>query len=89
MRFVSSGFCHEMENRGWSVIYLNERSEFKELLFLVVVQLVGKLAKRAIIASKGTRRFARLAQILHCAKNACSRMTIKLHHCPIVQLEMP
>jgi len=30
----------------------------------------------------GTRRFARLAQILRCAKNACFRMTIKLHHYP-------
>src|SRR5438046_7221359 len=42
--------------------------------------LLRKRAKRAIIASQGTRRFARLAQILRCAKNACSRMTLKLHH---------
>jgi hypothetical protein len=42
-----------------------------------------KRAKRAIIASQGTRRFARLAQILQCAKNACFRMTIKLHDYPM------
>src|SRR5439155_23645213 len=42
--------------------------------------LVRKRAKRAIIASQETQRFARLAQILRCAKNACSRMTIKLHN---------
>jgi hypothetical protein len=45
----------------------------------IVVQS-GKRAKRAIIASQSTRRFARLAQILRYAKNACSRMTIKLRH---------
>ena len=32
---------------------------------------------------KERERFARLAQILRCAKNACFRMTIKLHHYPI------
>jgi len=33
---------------------------------------MGKRAKRAIIVSQRTRHIARLAQILHCAKNACS-----------------
>jgi len=40
----------------------------------------GKQAKRAIIASYRTRRFARLAQIHRCAKKASLRMTIKLRH---------
>jgi len=34
--------------------------------------LIRKRAKRAIIASQTTRRVARLAQIPHGAKNACS-----------------
>jgi hypothetical protein len=36
------------------------------------VRAIGKRAKRAIIASQSARRNARLAQILHCAKDACS-----------------
>jgi hypothetical protein len=34
--------------------------------------LIGKRAKRAIVASQKARRVARLAQIPHGAKNACS-----------------
>ncbi len=37
-------------------------------------------AKRAIIVQQRTLHFARLAQILRGAQNACSRMTIKLSH---------
>jgi hypothetical protein len=36
------------------------------------LSLIGKRAKRAINVSQRTRHFARLAQILHCAKDACS-----------------
>jgi hypothetical protein len=38
----------------------------------VRVRLVRMRARRAILASQKTRRIARLAQILHCAKSACS-----------------
>jgi hypothetical protein len=33
---------------------------------------IRKRAKRAIMVSQRTRHIARLARILHCAKNACS-----------------
>ena len=36
------------------------------------VSLIRKRARRAVIVSRRTRHIARLAQILHCAKNACS-----------------
>jgi hypothetical protein len=53
--------------------------------------LIGKRAKRAIIASRKERRFARLAQIpFDCAQGKISlrketllRMTIRLSHCPL------
>jgi hypothetical protein len=48
----------------------------KERLFRMTigwwVRAIGKRAKRAIIASQKARRIARLAWILHCAKDACS-----------------
>src|SRR6266550_2945667 len=46
----------------------------------VVVQLGKEVSQTRDYCVARTRRFARLAQILRCAKNACSRMTIKLHH---------
>src|SRR5260370_13876488 len=38
------------------------------------VRLTRKRAERAIVASQTTRRFARLAQIPRCAKNAYSEL---------------
>lgn len=50
-----------------------------------MVRLVRRRAKRAIKVSQRARHFARLAQILRCAKNACSRMTNKLRHYQLVR----
>src|SRR6266576_2045443 len=46
----------------------------------VVVQFGKEASQARDYCVARQRRFARLAQILRCAKNACSRMTIKLHH---------
>jgi len=39
---------------------------------VVAGEFERKQAKRAIVAAQKARGFARLAQILHCAKGACS-----------------
>src|SRR5438094_10621421 len=46
----------------------------------VVVQFGKEASQTRDYCVARQRRFARLAQILRCAKNACSRMTLKLHH---------
>ena len=55
-----------LRERGWCIV-LRSRA-----VCWVVVQLQRKRAKRAIHVSQKTRHDARLAQILHWAKNACS-----------------
>jgi len=61
-----------------AIIVASGRFEFSRLREWC--SLIRERAKHAIIASQGTRGFARLAQILRCAKNALLRITIKLYH---------
>jgi shikimate 5-dehydrogenase len=64
---------HGGEQRAVFVYQMDEKS----LRETVVVQSIRKRAKRAITASPRTRRFARLAQILHLRKERLFRMTIQ------------